>query len=152
MPNKPILQFAILCDDVSIENGKYAFNGLFEQINSTGFPAVHKKAMIATRWGNGQGTGFKQHIIIRNEATKEVIFSSEKLEGTFSLYNTKSTHTIIGSIGGLLFKGECDCVVEIYLNGRKEDIELYFRVVRVKDPVGNRIAHYFQRRAEVAGH
>ncbi len=150
MSKKPTLQLAILCDEALIENGKHTFRGLFEQIGATDFPAVHKKAMLVTRWGNGQGSDFKQHVIIRNEKTDKPIFNSKNLEEPFTLAETKDTHTIRGTLTNVLFEEACDCVIEIYLNDEKKDVELYFSVAKIKNVAGGRIAQYFRGRGALA--
>ena len=146
MNKNPVLNLAILCDEVTIENGKYHFKGLFEQIQGSGFPAVHKSAFIVTRWGNGLGKDFIQRILIKAEDNDEIIFDSTTLEKPFSLSASKSTHTIVGNMLGLTFKRECDCKIEIYLNGVKQDAELYFKVVKIKNPIGGRISQYFMEK------
>lgn len=142
----PVLTFAILCDEVSIENGKYTFKGLFDRINAISFPAIHRNAIIATRWSNGTGVDYKQHIIVRDRETKEVLLDSTALEQPFSLPTLESMHTITGSME-LTFAKECNCVVEIYLNGVKQETELYFQVAKVNDSVGSRIVQHLTPQA-----
>jgi hypothetical protein len=53
---KPSLNFTIICDDVRQEmGGKISLMGMFENIYSSKFPAVHPKLAIINEWADGKG-------------------------------------------------------------------------------------------------
>jgi Family of unknown function (DUF6941) len=53
---KPTVSFTIICDDVRQEmGGKLSLMGLFENIYSTKFPAIHPRLAVVTEWSEGKG-------------------------------------------------------------------------------------------------
>ncbi len=53
---RPNLNFTLLCDDVRQEiGGKISLMGIFEEIYSTNFPAVHPRLAIMNEWADGIG-------------------------------------------------------------------------------------------------
>jgi len=53
---RPNLNFTLLCDDVRQEiGGKISLMGIFEEIYSTDFPAVHPRLAIMNEWADGIG-------------------------------------------------------------------------------------------------
>lgn len=53
---KPSLNFTLICDDVRQEiGGKISLMGIFENIYSSQFPAVHPRLAIMNEWSDGIG-------------------------------------------------------------------------------------------------
>ncbi len=68
---KPSLNFTIICDDIRQEaGGKISLMGLFENIYSTKFPAVHPRLAILSEWSQGKGEfDVKTHLLSPDRKT-----------------------------------------------------------------------------------
>jgi hypothetical protein len=60
---KPKLLFALLCDQIIEEkSGNLSIIGVFDNIDSPGYPAIHPRICVFTRWADVEGentVGFK---------------------------------------------------------------------------------------------
>jgi len=86
---KPTLNFTLLCDDVRQEiGGKYSLMGLFENISSSAFPAIHPRFAIMNEWSGGKGD-FMITIRLLAPDQEQVLSVSET---KISLFNEKQRH------------------------------------------------------------
>lgn len=135
----PTLQFATICDEVTIKDGKFSAIGIFEQINAMAFPAIHKQFFVLTRWSNGAGNNFLQKVIIKRKEDDKELFDSTPLEKEFTLADTNSYHTITGQVADFYIEKPGDYLVEFYLNEVKQKTEIFFKVVETKFSFANRV-------------
>ena len=74
---KPKLSYTLLCDDVRQElGGKFSLMGLFENIYSGSFPAVHPRFAIVNEWLGGKGE-FVARIRLLGPDKEQVLSESE---------------------------------------------------------------------------
>jgi len=92
---RPSLNFTILCDDVRQEmGGKISLMGLFENIYSANFPAVHPRLAIINEWSEGQGE-FEARMRLLSPDRKSVVretASRIKLGGVHFRHRDASVH------------------------------------------------------------
>jgi hypothetical protein len=92
---KPSLHFTIICDDVRQEmGGKISLMGLFENIYSKHFPAVHPRLAVVTEWGEGRGEfGIRMRVLSPDRKTviRETA-SNMKLSGVHFRHRDVSVH------------------------------------------------------------
>jgi len=74
---KPKLSYTLLCDDVRQElGGKFSLMGLFENIYSGSFPAIHPRFAIVNEWVGGKGE-FVAKIRLLGPDKEQVLSESE---------------------------------------------------------------------------
>lgn len=112
----PDLQFSILCDDVVQDKitGKLVLHGVFSNIEGRQLPMTHNKCFVINGWCGGLGT-FKQKTKM---VTPEKQILIEDRETEFTLFDTRSKHTVIAQFNNLAFKTQGTYWVEIYLDNR----------------------------------
>ena len=95
---KPRLSYTLLCDDVRQETGgKFSLMGLFENISSHTFPALHHRFAIVNEWTGGKGEFMvklrlltpSQDTVLSESEAKLTLFSETQRHRDISVrYNT----------------------------------------------------------------
>jgi len=121
------LKFIIICDNAFIDQGgKLNIIQSFDNIATPGFPAIHPRLSIVTRWefeeGDDKLIGHKQKLIIAEEKTKETIAEPPEY---------------INNIIGLKFDREGLYKIHVYMDGEKSEDEASFEVKL--DQTGNKL-------------
>ncbi|GAH36722.1 unnamed protein product [marine sediment metagenome] len=136
--SKPVLQFALLCDEVIKEENtkKLSFIGLFGKINSSVLPIVQNRMYIITRWINI--TDELEHMqyfkIIREKDNKE-IYDSKKNELPFLVKNEKGNHTVVARLNNIVFDPPGSYYIEFYLDDNVQPQRIYIEAVIMKNEV-----------------
>ena len=111
---QPDLLYSVLCDEVRREdNGKWILLGLFEQITTAEFPAIHPTCCIVNKWCNGEGEYTQQTRFIDED--DRVLLQSDALP--FGLSDLDATFTAVQMFTGLTLQRPGKLWVEILLNG-----------------------------------
>lgn len=133
--SKPVLQFALLCDEVIKDENtkKLSFIGLFDKINSNVLPIVQNKMYIITRWINiADGVQHMQYFKIIREKDNKEIYDSKKNETPFSVENEKDNHTVIAGLNNTVFDQLGSYYFEFYLDDNVQPQRIYIEVVIMK--------------------
>lgn len=125
--NKPKQNFLIICDKAELdENGKLNISGVFDSINSKGFPAVHSELVIIANFNLEKGS-HKEYFIIEDNLGNELISNrSDQLEVDVA----KDRHQFIHRIQKLLLPSEGKYIVKIFIDGNEVgDNYFYARLI-----------------------
>lgn len=136
----PTLKGILLCDKVYFEGGKNTYQGEFKYILAPKYPATHQSLFIATKWGDGEGTEFKQEIKIIFEKQNLEIFNSKDFESEFRLTDVYQEHSVIGQISGLPLPDVGRYRIEVYLASELKG-KMYFNAVLQPINVTNRVSN-----------
>jgi hypothetical protein len=134
--NKPVLQFALLCDEVIIDGNtkKLSFIGLFEKISSNKLPIVHSKLYVVTRWINiTDGVEHKQNFKIIREEDKKEIYDSKENEKPFSSTNERNYHTVVAGINNMRFDKPGSYYIDFYLDDIVQPQKIHLKVRLIKE-------------------
>ncbi|GAB4411100.1 MAG: hypothetical protein OHK0032_06940 [Thermodesulfovibrionales bacterium] len=111
---RPNLNFTLLCDDVRQEiGGKISLMGIFEEIYSTRFPAVHPRLAIMNEWADGIGE-FDATLRILTPDRKAVIRENVT---RLRLTDTRYRHRDVSIHLNIEFKEPGTYWIENYLDG-----------------------------------
>jgi len=119
----PKLEYVVLCTKAFVDDGgRLSMIQCFDAVVAPGFPARHPEMNIVIKWKGMENDTqtFYQQVKIVNEKTGEIIAKSEKYKFNFSndkYFFTKS------NIVDLEFKEKGRYRIQIYLNGKRENIE-----------------------------
>ena len=111
---RPHLNFTLLCDDVRQEmGGKVSLMGIFENIYSRSFPAVHPRLATINEWTEGTGE-FDATLRILSPDRKTII---RETMTRVKLTNAGSKHRDISIHLNVEFKNPGTYWIENYLDG-----------------------------------
>ncbi len=111
---RPHLSFTLLCDDVRQEmGGKVSLMGIFENIYSRSFPAVHPRLATINEWTDGTGE-FDTTLRILSPDRKIII---RETMTRLKLTNAGSKHRDISIHLNVEFKNPGTYWIENYLDG-----------------------------------
>ena len=111
---RPHLNFTLLCDDVRQEmGGKVSLMGIFENIYSRSFPAVHPRLATINEWTDGTGE-FDATLRILSPDRKTII---RETMTRLKLTNAGSKHRDISIHLNVEFKNPGTYWIENYLDG-----------------------------------
>jgi hypothetical protein len=116
---KPRLNFTLICDDVRQEmGGKFSLMGLFENIYSSTFPAVHHRFAIVNEWSGGKGE-FLIKIRLLTPDRAQVLSESES---RLILFNELQRHRDISIRYNTTFKVPGTYWVETLVDGEQAGV------------------------------
>jgi hypothetical protein len=111
---RPHLNFTLLCDDVRQEmGGKVSLMGIFENIYSRNFPAIHPRLAAINEWTDGTGE-FDAILRILSPDRKTVI---RETVTRLKLTNAGSKHRDISIHLNIEFKKPGTYWIENYIDG-----------------------------------
>ena len=126
----PMLKSVMICKRVyADEKGRNTYEGEFKSIRVGDLPAVCSSMAVVTKWGDGQGGGFRQEVRIIDPDNSLEIFNSDELESRFELDNIYHEHIVVGQISGLFLPRAGRYRVEVYLGEELKGLT-HFNVVR----------------------
>ena len=130
-PIIPVLQSALICDDVRQENnGKFILIGLFDAVMVPEFPAVYPRLFVVTSWCCGQGVFRQRTRLVRPDGLAPL---AEGRELSLHLPQTEVTATNVECFLNLDLREAGTHWVEVLLDG---DMKIRFplRVAQVRPP------------------
>ena len=125
------LRYVIICDNAyTDEAGRLNIIQVFDTINATGFPAIHPRLSIVTKWdfeeGDDKEANHKQKLVIIEKNTRKEIFNKER-ELTAKSGRDKSLQ-FINNIIGLKFDQAGVYEVQVSMDGKKTEDNTNFEV------------------------
>jgi len=126
------LKFIIICDNAFTDTagGLYIIQ-TFDVIKTPGFPAIHPKMSIVTKWEfeqkDDKESVHKQKLIITEEKTGNEIAKTPEKELISKRGKTKSLQ-YISNFRGLKFDKEETYKIQVYMDGEKAKEEESFEV------------------------
>lgn len=130
---RPHLNYTLFCDDVRQEmGGKISLMGIFENIYSTSFPAVHPRLATINEWSDGNGE-FDATLRILSPDRKTVL---REAVTRLKLANAGYKHRDISIHLNIEFKKPGTYWIENYLDGIMVN-SVPLNVVHVKEKFFN---------------
>jgi hypothetical protein len=112
---QPRIKASLICDEaIKDANGKVSLIGLFENINSSRFPAQHPRFAVFNRWGGGLGK-FTLQIRLLDPNKKKVVDESRPQEVDFP--DEQHLHNDIFYLVNALFENPGTYWIESLLDG-----------------------------------